>query len=453
MYGVMAIRHLIVALLMILLMILLGGRFTTALAQQNQQEPQTSAAGSVEYGESQPASAPLYPPDTVYVPISTTIPLLPEYQATIIDTTTQTKIKRITQLDPLYGGYPTHSYSKNQPWNADATLYKFYTVAVHNAESGQLVKKIAGLGLYESFWSNTDPDLLYSFTVEGAIQTYRLSSEKREVLFTLAGYDKVRLGPGEGNIDIYDQYVALVGKKGEDLDVIVFDLQKKKVINTTTFAKAWGPTNGMPEHIDWVSVSQSGRYVVINWDTGLPRDIQPFDGHFGVEVYNRTDMTFQRRLIRYGNHGDLCFTPSGEEVYTQFWGDKGTINSYHLADGQIDVVHTHSDFGVESAHLSCRNILRPGWAYVSIDRTKGGMIIALKLDGSETIEYFGHHFSSDNSYLKAPMPVPAPDGSKVMFKSDFGHSSNPDEIYAFVASYASPQQSVQIMLPIIFQEK
>ncbi len=397
-------------------------------------------------------SAVQYPPDTTYQPITTTTPTMPGYLASIIDTTTSTRIKRITQPDAAHYGSepPTHSYSKNQPWNADATLYKFYTVAVYNGETHELVQELPGGDLYESFWSNTNPDLLYSFRTDGTIRSYTISTEQTKDLYQLSGYDTVRLGPGEGNIDIHDKFVALAGKRGTDFDVIVFDLQKERIVVTKTFTGAWGAGDlSLAEHIDWASVSQSGDYVVISWDTGAPWDVKPFNGHSGIEVYNAADMTFQRRLVRYGNHGDLCFSPTGEEIYVQFWGDNGTINAYHLDDGQIDVIQSNADFGVGDAHLSCRNILRPGWAYVSTDKSKGGMVVAVKLDTSETIEYFGHHFSSVASYKKSPMPVPAPNGSPVMFKSDFGDDSDPNEAYAFEASFY--ESRYQVYLPLILR--
>ncbi len=384
------------------------------------------------------APAHRYPPDTLYTPIFTDTPPMPDYLASIVDATTDIELKRITQLDPLYGpGYPAHSYSKNQPWNADASLYKFYSVAVYDAETHAKTLTLPD-NLYETFWANTDPDLLYSFREGGDIKTFSVSTQQETLLYHLSGYDKVKLGPGEGNIDKNDHYVALVGKRGLDLDVIVFDLQNSAVITTTTFAGAWGATNGMPEHLDWASISQSGDYVVMNWDTGPPWDVTPWNGHFGIEVYNR-DMTFHHRASRYGNHGDLCFAPDGRELYVQFWGEYGTINAYPLDDTQQDapiIIHDHPDFGYGDAHLSCRNLLRPGWAYVSVDPAKGGMVIAVKLDGGQSIEYFGHHFSSAANYTKSPMPVPNPWGDVVMVRSDFGDDSNPDEVYDFEARYA-----------------
>ncbi len=372
-----------------------------------------------------------YPADTVYSVPETPAATLPGYLFTWEDPATLTAIRRISRYEPDWDWYPHHEYSKVQPWNIDETLYKFYSVAVFDAVTHRIVRELPG-DFYPSYWSNTDPDLLYSFREDGSIQTLRVASGAREELGRLDGFDRVALGPGEGNIDIHDHRVTLACKDGEDLVVVVWDLVTRATVTTRRFPGAWGSDTGMPEHVDWVSVSQSGDFVVILWDTGPPWDVEPFDGHFGVEVYDAASMAFLRRLVRYGNHGDLGFTPDGEEVYVQFWGEDGTINAYHLDDGQTDVIATDSDFGSGDAHLSCRNILRPGWAYVSTDPSRGGLILAVKLDGSGTVELFGHHMSSAATYTKSPMPVPSPDGRRVMFKSDFGDTTA-EVVYAFVA--------------------
>ncbi len=382
---------------------------------------------------------PGYPKDTTYQAIAASAPALPPLRGFVEDPSTQTILQRITAYDAEAEWYPHHEYAKIQPWNADGTLYRFYSVAIYDAQTHQRVRWLPG-DIYPTVWANTDPHLLYSFRDDGTIQTYDVVTGAYDVLGRLTGYDRVALGPGEGNIDIHDHFVALVGKKGADLDVVVFDLQHRQVVTVRTFPGAWGNGGSMPQHVDWVSVSQSGRYVVINWNSGPPWDVQPFDGHYGVEAYRTTDMAFLRRLVRYGNHGDLCFTPAGGEVYVQFWGENGTINAYHLDRDQADVIHTADDFGVGDAHLSCRNILRPGWAYVSTDPDRGGLILAVKLDGSQTVEYFGHHFSSAANYLKSPMPVPSPDGRRVMFKSDFGDAADADVVYDFEASASDAQR-------------
>jgi hypothetical protein len=161
----------------------------------------------------------------------------------------------------------------------------------------------------------------------------------------------------------------------------------------------------MPEYVDWVSVSQSGNYIGIMWDHGNTSEANPFNGHFGVEIYNTTDLAFLRRIVEYGNHGDFGYAQDGDEVFVQFWGQTGRINMYYLDRLERVVIQTHTDIG-QHGHISCRNLNRPGWAYASSDEFGYGVIIAVKLDESGLVEYFGHHYSSLVNYRKVSNPVP-----------------------------------------------
>ncbi len=374
-----------------------------------------------------------YPPDTNYTPIYTPIPPMPSLNQPIVDTTTQVLITRITDYDSVWDWYPRHAYSKTQTWNADMSMYKFYSVAIYSSLTHEKIMDLPDI--YYSLWSNTDPDLLYSFRSDGVIQTYRISTHELDTLFRLRGFDLVKVGPGEGNIDNYDRYVALACKKDTDLVVVIFDLQLGDTLISKLFQGAWG-NDESPYYFDWISISQSGDYVGIMWDHNHTSPENPFNGHFGVEIYDSRTLTFSRRLVEYGNHGDFGFTPGGEEVFVQFYGHGGTINAYKLGNGEHIIIHNHPDFGFGDAHISCRNIRRPGWAYASTDPSKGGMIVAVKLDGSGTVELFGHHFSSAYNYTKSPMPVPSPDGTIVMFNSDFGDSVNTELVYVFTSQYS-----------------
>ncbi len=382
-----------------------------------------------------------FPQDVPYQSIHTRVPPLPPLYGSYIDTTLPSPIRitRITDYVPDWDWYPHHEYSKIQPWNINRTYYKFYSVAVYDAETYTMLRELPGSEIYPSYWSNTDPDLIYGFKENGDIKTYRISTDSvifHDHITDSAGndYEVVKLGPGEGNIDKYDRYVAFVGKRGQDLDVIIYDLSTFTTVFIKTFSGAWG--NGsynFPEYIDWVSVSQSGDYVGIMWDHNSTSSENPFNGHYGVEIYDRSDMSFKRRIAEYGNHGDFCYSADGNEVFVQFWGPSGSINMYSLETGERTVISSHPDF-VGEGHISCRNILRPGWAYVSQDdSSRSGQIVAVKLDTSGLCELFGHHFSSSANYLKSPMPVPSPDGKMIMFKSDFWDTTE-DVVYEFVAT-------------------
>ena len=375
-----------------------------------------------------------YPVAGQYQTILSTTPTIPAYASSVEDTSVPEAItiRRITDYIPSWNWYPTHDYAKIQPWNADGSLYKIRALALYDATTLQEYRDLPGGQIYPVYWSNTNSNLMYSFREDGKIKKYAVDTEVLETIDTISGYEIIKLGPGEGNIDKNDHYVALVGKRGVDLDVIVYDLQLNEIVHTEIFAGAWGVGTQVPDYVDWISVSQSGDYVAIMWNHNTTSISNPFNTHYGIEVYNTTDMQYLRRIARYGNHGDFGYAASGDEVFVQFWGETGTINMYYLDRLERVVVSSHADFN-SSGHISCRNLNRPGYAYVSQDyEDHSGQIIAIKLEAAGLVEHFGHHYNSYTYF--AAIPVPTPNGEKVMFTSDFGNNSNPDEIYVFESS-------------------
>lgn len=394
-----------------------------------------------------------FPDDIPYQSIQTPNNLaMPSVGQSVLDNSVPNPIQitRVTeQYDYIDGNgdpqvwFPTHEYAKTQVWNSDQTMFRISSWKVLEATTYQEVQSLTG-DIYPSYWSNTNPDLIWSFKENGDVKKYTVSTDVAQTVSSIAGYEVVKLGPGEGNIDNNDHYVALVGKKTNgDLDVIIYDLQALQVTHTETFTGAWG--NGspsFPEFVDWVSVSQSGNHVVIMWNHTTTSDSNPYiengNSHYGVEVYNTADMQYQNRIISYGNHGDLGYAVDGDEVLVQFYGwyGNGTLYMHKLDGSGSTVLTTNTDFGV-AGHVSCRNINRPGWAYITHSLpAQSGQLVAVKLDASGLVEHFGHHFSSATSYDQASMAVSSPNGDKVCFKSDFGTGPNtsPSVAYIFVAN-------------------
>ena len=392
-----------------------------------------------------------FPDDMPYQSIPTPNNVnMPNYGDTVVDNSVPNPIQitRVTEAFNYVDGngdpqvwYPTHEYAKTQVWNADQTRYKILSWKVYNATTYQEEQTLSSM--YPSYWSNSDPDVIWSFRENGDVKKYTVSTNTTQTVATIPGYDFVQLGPGEGNIDKNDHYVALVGKKTNgDLDVIVFDLQLLQITFTQTFPGAWG--NGglsFPDYIDWVSISQSGNYVVIMWNHNTTSASNPFNGHYGVEVYDALTMQYQNRIITYGNHGDLGYAVDGDEVLVQFYGifGGGSLYMHKLNGSGSTVIATHSDFGV-AGHVSCRNINRPGWAYITHSLpAQSGQMVAVKLDNSGLVEHFGHHFSSATSYAQASMAVSSPNGDKICFKSDFltGPNTTPSVAYSFFAELST----------------
>ena len=404
-----------------------------------------------------------FPDDSVpyqSIPIPTT-PVLPNYGESITDNSVPNPIQ-ITRITDVYNyidadgnpqvWYPTHEYSKTQVWNADQTLYKILSWKIYDANTYQEVQDIDDSSLYPCYWSNTNPDLIWSFKENGDIKKYFISTNTIQVVGTVTNasgnaYEYVKLGPGEGNIDKNDHYVALVGKDGLDMDIIIYDLQNLQTVYRKKFVGCWqNGGSSFPHYVDWVSISQSGDYVVIMWEHNNTSQADPYvengQSHFGVEVFNAVDMQYQNRIIHYGNHGDLGYAADGDEVLVQFYGVQQDGLYMHKLNGSgSTTIIQNSDFGL-GGHVSCRNINRPGWAYVTLTdyNQPFGQMIAVKLDNTGTVEYFGHHFSSNTSYDQSPMATASPNGDKLCFKSDFGTgpNTNPSVVYSFTANLYAP---------------
>ena len=398
---------------------------------------------------------------------------MPNVGESVIDPVTDTRITRITAAtDECWQGFagnPIHDYSKVQPWNADQTIYRFSAVAIYDATSYQPIRCLPNL--YVARWSHLDPHIIYAFKPnQRRILRHDTETAETEELLDLSDEcDYMALGPGEGNIDIHDRRVALACRvegddpQQSDLAIMVVDLQQKEVTAHRTLPGAWRGRGDRPQLFDWISISQQGEYVVINWSSNWNQG-SPFtengQPHYGVEVYDSDTLTFQRRLWHYGNHGDLCVDSSGDEAYVQFNGPAGThVNMYRLRDGQHTALISEAqnpdgdiraDFQGHEGHISCRNIRRPGWAYVSLEYRPGispsetvndGELLAVKLDGSGTVERFGHHQSSAANYAKTPKLVPSPDGTMVMFTSDWGNGRQADLTYDFIATPAQNEST------------
>lgn len=150
----------------------------------------------------------------------------------------------------------------------------------------------------------------------------------------------------------------------------------------------------------------------------------------GVHLY---DMQFKhlRLLAAKGEHADFGYDALGDEVYVQAC----PARMYRLKDGK-----TTDLLGLTylCGHVSTRNIKQPGWAYFSARPNPrdnhygialGTELLAVKLDDSQTVKYLGKHYSSYDTYESEAKVAASPDGSQIMFNSDWGKEGG--EIYAY----------------------
>lgn len=351
------------------------------------------------------ATGSIFPSDTTLTPVTVATITRPGYLNPIRDPAFGAKVTRITDNAAIGINNLRHYYSKVSAWNSDGTLINMNRTLL----DGKTYKKVGSFSSSgEMRWAHTNPTKMYNaagnkFTITDVLLN------QTTTLHTFSQYESCFMGPWEGNVSVDDRYVALACKKGVDLVVVVYDIKNNIVEAEKTFSGKWGSTN-----FDWLSISQSGQYVVINWI-----------GSAGVVAYDRK-LNVVSRLAPFGDHGDIGYDTSGNEVYVQYsW--EGLFTSYRLKDGVSTVILDKRPNWKTGGHISCRNIYRPGWCYISVFNTSD--VFAIKLDGSQTVERFAHHRSSVSSYDAQPQAVPSMDGTKVMFASDWGGS----EISSYVA--------------------
>lgn len=410
-----------------------------------------------------PPWAAAYPPDTQMGMVSE-IPAgpRPAYLMPVTENTNPsfgTQITRIT--DQVAFGYPStttvirHHYSKTQPWNADGTRIMLSSKS-HPLLDGNDYHIVRPTNIFSasSRWSHKDPNKLFHAAgdkIEQMTIDSLTNSETATALRSFPGYSDLSIGNSEGNLSIDDRVVALMGRKTtgpnglNDLYVIIYDIPNDAVLSETRFDNKFSTA---ADRIDWVSVSQSGNYVVFNWvPNGTARDQ-------GVEVHQVVNgaLVFQRQLSPIAAHGDLGYDSFGNEVYVQSDFDDAanlgvSVSSFRLDNGaRVTQLLQGGPNGtdLQAHHVSCRNYKRPGWAYISTQDQKANLarnskeVLAVKLDGSLTVERFGWTHNQYFNYDSETHLVPSPDGTKIMFASNWDGTSSADPVYSYVAEWPQP---------------
>lgn len=379
-----------------------------------------------------------FPPSTTMENRTAASQALPAYLTPITDGVTGCSITRIadktafsTSNNPL-----RHAYAKVQPWNADGSKLVLNFGSPHVTLNGNTYAILnADTGLPASFrWANTDPRYGYGVTSNRNLVIVDMIANNGATRTTVhdfgATFDELTIGEGEGNQSNDDRYWPLLGSEdsGSTYQMMVYDA----VGDTIT-----GSLTGLT-HYDWFGMSHSGEYVVVNWGQ------EGSGAQQGTKAYDR-EMTLVTHLYDGLEHGDVGRNADGDDVYVCLSGgniaDAGLV-AIRLRDGDVTtLIADPPDF--YGGHVSCRNLLRPGWAYISSygnDTDMPGIdeAQAIKLDGSGVVESFAmeHHTQPANTDTYQAHAVPNRDGSRVLFASDWeaGFTSTPS--YAYVAEYA-----------------
>ena len=369
-----------------------------------------------------PIPGGLYPPD-VAMSASKAVPAFarPGYLTPVKEPTFGTTMMRITDAAALGASGVSHAYSKVQPWNKDGTLFVMGPYLLDGNTYAIKSKTFPRVGNMR--WSYLDPNTIFGF---GGGRAVRINASTEQST-TIASYTEYPwgsapgngLGFGEGNISWDDTYAALATQgAGGELVIKVLNLKTGSFESSKTFPI----TNG--DDIDWVSMSPSGRYVVVLWRAG----------DLGVVSYDRVTLNKVANVFPYAAHGDLGYDMAGNEVAVQVvcGGDPNRSRSSVMMsrlDNGTQTVALSPFPGNYCGHISTRNVDRRGWAYLT-DGGPTGEIYAVKLDSSGTVERFAHTRTTASTYEAQAKSAVSPDGTKVVWTSDWGTAGG--EVHDYV---------------------
>jgi lysophospholipase L1-like esterase len=328
----------------------------------------------------------------------------------------------------------THPYPKQgSAWNSDGTIlrmqYRLYDAKTFaelpvtaGLDAGQAYAKIGSPahGSADIRWSKNDPNLMYVLDSSQHYKQVVLNPQRTDMTQTslidlsTLGYANITTGNNEGNLDYDDKYIVFAAKKDDSDTVYALLYRIGEAGLTWTKVVSRGVWDGEGEHyFDWISIDPSAHYILVSSE----EKIWLYDMNLDNEV----------ELDDYAGHGDIGIDTNGDPTYVQMIYGGTAIRSYNLrTHAATDLLP--SNYG--GGHISCRNYKRPGWCYVNTSQEGYKEVFALRLDPDApgTVERFAQTHVSDDRHGLAQVNV-SPDGTKVLFGSDWGDTDNALDTY------------------------
>lgn len=405
-----------------------------------------------------------------------TIPAVPKpaYRGVGLDPVFGTRVSRVTN-DPgqpvgtapgVWGADARHVYSKQQPWNADGTLLTLENRA-GDASSSPLIldgetyaprfTPCGAYGAYDYRWHpspahareqinvNSAGTELMWFDVENCVKT------RSWVLPFAADYG---IGSGEGNVSADGRYVVI----SDASRMVVVDMDPRAPNAPAYPFKRIGPVYTLPPcslevgapttcPIGNISISPSGRYIDVKYAAVGAACDTLCDMHRIFEVDSALIIRPHRMATASLRCGSFAARPNGwvfplkhaDMASDPFDGDEdvliggracpgsnlGRVVKVRLRDGLVTAL-TDPTNEAGYSHGSARATGRPGWFYVTYSRDPAyaarrfwGELVAVKLDGSRSVQRFAHYHSTAATYRGQAHAVPSPDGRRILFASDW----------------------------------
>ncbi len=372
--------------------------------------------------------------------------LRPSYLEPVKDPVFGTQFTRI--IDPGWTTLPgarcspdycTHRYSTSQAWNADQTLL----VIVNGCRGGcflfldgQTYKPLfLRIVPNECEWHPTNPALM--ICVNGnEIYAWAPRTDAKTTIYTDPAYRHFQFGPYKGNPS-YDGNRLVVRARDSKGALVAFayDISTRTKFPAIELAELTG-VNG------YCTISPSGKYIFCSQTMPDQTNQEYVFTVSGEQVQHWTEN-------HRPGHGDMTIDADGSDVYVGI--SKAPPDEYHVIKRRLSdgVVTDLAPYG-EGQHASMRSIRRPGWVFLTYSGTYAEIarhskwapfyleVIALRIDGSGEIRRIAQTHLAKSDYWSEPHASPSPDGSQVIWSSNWGNKGGPVADYVTRVQWPEP---------------
>lgn len=371
----------------------------------------------------------------------------PKYMESYVDPTFKTTVTRITgvpgsdipNINGKWAVIARHHYSKDAAWNCDQFIV--FLGRHQGAPSALFLDGTTYQPLFgrkepgtETRWHPKRPEIMV-YVKDNLIGYWDVRKDKTETIAVFPGYTEFHIGPWEGNLSRDGERIVIEGKRGKDHIAFAYDFEAGHKYPDLIL-------NDVAD-VDWISISASGNYIVLNGQIQGQTSDQ-------TQVYDLLGNKVGSLWEQHGrpSHYDLTIDDAGDDVAvggSRSGGpDDGRVIKRRLSDGKVTVLTA----GGYASHTSTRNIKRPGWAYVTYQHRGPTWppywdeVDAVKLDGSLTVERIAHLHTKRTDYLTESHAVPSPDGKRVLWASDWEAVSG-RPIFTLVAQRVAAENKAQ----------
>lgn len=343
--------------------------------------------------------------------------------------------KGVRQKDPAFGScvyratnhsaetgtsFLRNDYSRRQAFNADNSYFLAYGYGgawyLYNANTLQMIRKLAFHGTAEPQWDATNPKVLYFLPSGGGMTLSKLNVDTN-VATVVANFtgrlpwsSTYRVWTrGEGSPSANGRYWCFMAENSSSgmLGIFTYDLVNNTILGTRSMSTR-------PNH---VSMSPSGKWCVVSSTT----------------VYSQ-NLSTSRLLYNGTEHNDLALGADGRDyyVYTD-QANTGYVTMVDLETGaRTALVPTWIGGTVTSLHISGKAFNKPGWILISTYSHSGSLkwaherVIAVEMKANPRIVSLVHHRTYINGYWTQPHASMSRDFSRVLYNSNWGSTSSMD---------------------------